>query len=38
MHFTLLTWWDQHLKYLKDGSRNVQNRRSGEIASCIIET
>ena len=38
IHFPLLTWKDFRLKHLKDRSQNSQNRRSGEISSCIFET
>ena len=37
IHFPLLTWKDFRLKHLKDRSQNSQNRRSGEISSCIFE-
>ena len=38
IHSSLLTWSDCRLKRLKSRSQNAQNRRSGEIFSCIFET
>ena len=37
IHSSLLTWCDSHLKQLKYRRHNAQNRRSGEISSCIFE-
>ena len=38
MHSSMVTYQELHLKQLKDLSHNVQNRRSGKIASHIIVT
>ena len=38
MHDYLLTWNNHRMKHLKDISNNAQNRRYGEISSCIFET
>ena len=38
IHYYLLTWHDSHMKHLKYGSQNAQNRRSIEITSPIFET
>ena len=38
MHSYLSTCRDRHLKHLKDISKNIQNRRSGELSSCLFET
>ena len=38
VHSSLLIWRDHWLKHLRYRSCNVQNRRSGEISSCIFET
>ena len=36
MHYSLLTWRDNHMKQLKYQSQNAHNKRSGEISSCIF--
>ena len=38
MQFSLSTFIDHHLENLKDSTLNDQNRRSGEVTDCIIET
>ena len=38
IHSSLLTWRNCCLKHLKYRIHNAQNRRSGEISSCIFET
>ena len=38
MHLSLLKWHYCHLKHLKDRSKNVQNRRSGELPSGPLKT